>query len=88
MGVREKQKCETYCERPGPRVERVRVRTLLSVSTRTLPQGVEGSAGSYKINLRNILHMYTIGAVIMCFKPIFFVLYLSFPKISKTLAKL
>ena len=52
----------------------------MSVSTRTLPQGVKGSAGSYKINLRNILHMYTIGAVIVCFKPYFFCFIPKFPK--------
>ena len=53
---------------------------LMSVSTRTLPKGAEGSAGSYKINLRNILHMYTIGAVFVCFKPFFFCFIPKFPK--------
>ena len=52
----------------------------MSVSTRTLPKGAEGSAGSYKINLRNILHMYTIGAVFVCFKPFFFCFIPKFPK--------
>ena len=59
----------------------------MSVSTRTLPQGVEGSAGSYKINLRDILHMYTIGAVIMCSKPFFFCFIPKFPKDFKNFSQ-
>ena len=29
VDVRERPKCETYCERSDPRVERVRVRTFI-----------------------------------------------------------
>ena len=36
--------------------------------------------GPTKIILRNILHMYTIGAVIVCFKPLFFCFIPKFPK--------
>ena len=57
----------------------------MSIPARALPKGADGSAGSYKINLRNILHMYTIGAVFVSFKPFFFCFIPKFPKDFKKL---
>ena len=57
----------------------------MSIPARTLPKGADPSEGSYKINLRNILHMYTIGAVFVCFKPFFFCFIPKFPKDFKKL---
>ena len=61
------------------------VELYMSIPARTLPKGADPSEGSYKINLRNILHMYTIGAVIVCFKPFFFCFIPKFPKDFKKL---